>query len=166
VGFRRPFAATVACGFFAVLGFSPAAVSDGPEVRIEGIVEVDHGRLPDRLQVRATPVRGGAPRLAPVGEDGVFAIQGIAPGVWRFEVLLANGSVFAEAGAREVVLGPGLQTVTLVVQQGRTDPPPRGFAEWPRRRQVVVVVAGTVAGAAVCAAADCFGDDDASQSSP
>ena len=166
MGFRRPFGATLLCGLFALVGLPAAAVSEGPGARIEGVVEVDRGRLPDRLQVRATPVRGGAPRLAPVGDGGVFEIRGVAPGIWRFEILLANGSVFAEAGAREVVLGPGLQTVTLVVQQGRTDPPPRGFAEWPRRRQVLVVVAGTVAGAAVCAAADCFGDDDSSPSSP
>jgi hypothetical protein len=157
--FRRRSIRATATLLVAGLAFTtvPAAVGDGAVV---GEIRIREGYLPEPARVRAIPVEGGTSRTAPVEEGATFAFEGLPPGLYRFEVLLANNTVFAAAGAVETRIEPGLNRLTLVVARGRVEPEPRRFSEWPTRYQVLAIIGGIGGAALICAAADCGGDDD------
>lgn len=139
---------------------TPVPADEPVPVPVQGEVVIGAGRLPAGAQVRATPVEGGEPVTVPI-HDLAFTFPALAPGLYRFEILLANNTVFAEAGAVDARIGPGAETLTLVIQEGRTDPPSRSAGDWVARHKVLVIVGGALLVAAgVCLANDCLDDDD------
>jgi len=135
-------------------------------IDVEGEVRIEQGKIPEHAKVMATPVLGGVPFYATIQKKR-FTFSGLPEGMYRFEIVLANNTVFAEAGAQELRIGPDANTVIMLVQHGRTDLPARPFWDWSTRAKVMSVAGGAALLAIGCAAADCFDDDESvSPSSP
>ncbi len=128
---------------------------------------VTANRVSDMAKVRATPLDGTGATHAPVAVDGAFRFEGLPPGRYRLELLSANNVVLAEAGAQVVTLAAGENVVELHLlgpppAEGR----PRAQRERAYRMKIVVLGAGLAALGLVCQAADCFGGDSASPTTP
>ena len=151
-------------------GLLLAGIAAGPAladpVQVQGTVVVEAGKLPEGARVRATPSLGGPAAYAPILNGG-FVFPALEEGTYRFEIVLVNQTVFAEAGVQEVHVGPGDRQVVFRIQQGRTGLPARAFWDWAPRTKALTVAGGAALAAVVCAAADCFDNGNTvSPSSP
>ncbi len=135
---------------------------------VEGRVEAKLGKLPKGLKIRAHQLhREVSPVLAPVDKRGRFLLQDLAPGVYRFDFLMPNNTVVAQAGESYLEVGEGNYRLDIEMPRGSGSAAETPFLDWPLQYKAIAVVGAVAAAAVICEADDCTGDDDsASPSSP
>ncbi|ANM31824.1 hypothetical protein ABI59_23060 [Acidobacteria bacterium Mor1] len=136
---------------------------------VEGRVDAKLGKLPRDLRIRAHQLhRDLPPVLAPVDRRGRFLLQDLAPGTYRFDFLLPNNTVVAQAGESFLEVEEGKKyRLDVEMPRGVGSAAETPFLDWPLQYKAIAVVGAVAAAAVICEADDCTGDDDsASPSSP
>jgi hypothetical protein len=111
-------------GLLMCLGLQPVSLAANGS--LVGTVKVREGAPSGVMHVRATPVRGGVPTVAPV-ENGAYRFDEIAEGPYRISLLDSAGTEIGDPVL--VVVAGGVNSLDLVTELPAPTVSPQARAE-------------------------------------